>query len=70
MKERRDEQEAREGATLFVIDYVAPLIGTPHISNSIYCLNIMMIFGINSLPYAADHTIERSFFYIIPISIP
>ena len=49
---------------------VAPLIGTPHISNSIYCLNIMMIFGINSLPYAADHTIERSFFYIIPISIP
>lgn len=68
--ERYEAYFKRQGATLFVIDYVAPLIGTPHISNSIYCLNIMMIFGINSLPYAADHTIERSFFYIIPISIP
>ena len=52
------------------MDYAAPLIGDPHISNSIYCFNIMMIFSINSLPYAADHTIQRSFFYMIPISIP
>lgn len=52
------------------MDYAAPLIGDPHISNPIYCLNIMMIFGINSLPYAADHTIQRGFFYVISISVP
>lgn len=52
------------------MDYAAPLIGDPHISNSIDCLNIMMIFGINSLPYTADDAIQRGFFYVISISIP